>query len=110
MPGRHERLVTKILKILDGGPVASQQALAKELGVSMGVVSQALGILESRGIIVREVVPGSVAKSIRLVEARNNLSRALASERHYSVAEVAALVDSGALIVTRNYVIYRRSI
>lgn len=105
---RLERLARRIVDELDGGPVESQTVLAKRLEMGASDVARALKLLERRGVVVRDTTPGSVAKSIRLVEPRNNLLRKLRDERHFTVSEVAALVDSGELVVTHHYVIYRR--
>jgi DNA-binding GntR family transcriptional regulator len=103
-----ERLAREVLAALDDGPAPSQKALATRLDVKEGDLGRALTLLEKRGVIVRESVQGSVAKSIRLVTARNNIARELLDERHYTPSEVAALVDRGELVVTASWVLYRR--
>jgi DNA-binding Lrp family transcriptional regulator len=108
MAPRRTDLDTRVLLALDKRPASSQKALAADLGVSPGNLSPVLTRLERMGVIVRETAKGEVSKGIRLVEARNDLIRHLSGERHYTPAEVAALVASGRLTVTDGHVVWNR--
>ena len=105
-PESIELLAAEILSALGRSPSPSQRELSARLGRSASDVAKALRLLGQRRAIERYAQPGVRGLGIRLVAAIPVAGQVVSIAA--AQAELAALIASGHLVVTEDWVCIRR--